>query len=103
MCDKLRDAMKDYWHPLSSVINNTPKKLFLNVEPHSLAISDLSVTGSDVKLTVAVGGVAAIASKSDSNKPPLPTVQKDPQPAEANSDLGANFSSISDCSCPNRM
>ena len=101
-CAKLRDAMKNYWHPLSSMINSSPKQLFLNVEPHSLAISDLAVTGSDAKLTVAIGGVASIASKADSNKPPLPTVQKIRSRQTPTAIWGRTFHYIWDCNCTNR-
>jgi len=73
-CDNIKEAVNKFWHPVAFAID-TNSKNFLNIDPRSIAFSQITVSGKSLKLVAAIGTVAAIGSKSISTAvKPLPRV-----------------------------
>lgn len=74
-CDNLKSAIGDMWRPASITIKAKPKDFFLNIQPRSLALSSITVTGQELTLAGAIAATATLASKAvKSTALPLPQV-----------------------------
>lgn len=90
-CDNIKEAINKLWHPIAFAID-TNSKNFLNIDPRSIAFSQITVSGKNLRFVAAIGAVAAISSKGiDTAVRSLPRVAPS-FAADSPADIGVSVS-----------
>ena len=88
-CDKIKEAVNKFWRPVVFAIDANSRN-FLNVDPRSIALSQIAVSGNNLKFVAAIGTVAALGSKAiNTAVKPLPRVAPS-LGAEPSADIGVS-------------
>lgn len=94
-CDIIKKEIAKLWGPMTLPVTAGEKKLFLKVDPQSLAVSRFAVGADRISFSLSLGALTTVVTKASGVKrAPLPGVKSIAQrpPAGASTDAEATLS-----------
>ena len=76
-CDIIKKELATLWGPVTLPVTAGDKKLFLKVDPQSLAVSRFAVGADRISFSLSLGALTTVVAKaSRAKKSPLPSVSQ---------------------------